>query len=41
MVAHFTMHTNGVNQAFRFAFGYIEIALNFGNRPCLLHMCET
>ena len=46
MVAHFTMRTHGVNQAFRFLEGIwlhrkshqIRFFL-FGKRPCLHHTC--
>ena len=47
MVAHFTMRTHGVNQAFRFVEGIWlhrkshEIRKKIPKRPILYHTCAT
>ena len=47
MVAHFTMRTHGVNQAFLFVEGIWlhrkshRIRFFFEKRPCLHHTCAT
>ena len=47
MVAHFTMRTHGVNQAFRFVKGILlyqksrQIRFFFGKRPCFHLSCAT